>query len=60
MAYTVNSAPSELIAGPNCYTLIIFRRVTGLLLLTPGKSESGVKVERKLPNITNSGPLFDR
>ena len=59
MAYTANSASSELIAGPMLSTLSSAEG-NGAAFVTPQKSESGVKAQRKLPNITNSGPLLDR
>ena len=59
MAYTANSASSELIAGPTLSTLSSAEG-NGAAFVTPEKSESGVKPARKLPNITNSGPLLDR
>ncbi len=59
MAYTANSASSELIAGPMLSTLSSAEG-NGAAFVTPQKSESSAKTQRKLPNITNSGPLLDR
>ena len=59
MAYTANSTSSELIAGPTLSTLSSAEG-NGAAFVTPQKSENGVNVQRKLPNITNSGPLLDR
>ena len=63
MAYTANSASSELIAGPMLSTLSSAEG-NGAAFVTPQKSESGVKAQRKLPNITKQrsalGPLGSR
>ena len=59
MAYTADSGRSQLIAGPLLSTLSSAEG-NGAAFVTPQKSENGVNVQRKLPNITNSGPLLDR
>ena len=59
MAYTADSARSQLIAGPLLSTLSSVDN-NGAAFVTPQKSETSLKSRRKLPNITNSGPLLDR
>lgn len=59
MAYTADSGRSQLIAGPLLSTLSSADN-SGAAFVTPGKSETSTKPRRKLPNITNSGPLLDR
>ena len=59
MAYTADSGRSQLIAGPLLSTLSSVDN-SGAAFVTPQKSETSSKSRRKLPNITNSGPLLDR
>ena len=59
MAYTADSGRSQLIAGPLLSTLSSANN-SGAAFVTPEKSETSTKPRRKLPNITNSGPLLDR